>query len=69
MLIYGNLRRNKCQAKFDTLKHSCPTLSPFATCGDRLFKCGDNNNFFTFALLTVFKKEDEIAIFNYGKLL
>ena len=23
------------------LKQRCPTLSPFATCGDRQFKCGD----------------------------
>jgi len=32
----------------DPLKQRCPTLSPFATCGDRLFKCDDNHNFFIF---------------------
>jgi hypothetical protein len=27
------------------LAQRCPTLSPFATCGDRLFKCGDKKFF------------------------
>jgi hypothetical protein len=27
------------------LEQCCPTLSPFATCGDSLFKCGDRKFF------------------------
>jgi hypothetical protein len=30
------------------LKQRCPTLSPFATCGDKHFKCGDRYNVFKF---------------------
>ncbi len=37
-------------AKIDKVGHNdlyqcCPTLSPFATCGDRSFKCGDRQVF------------------------
>jgi len=34
-----------------TLVQRCPTLSPFATCGDRDFNCGDKHNFFDFIVL------------------
>jgi hypothetical protein len=30
-----------------TLVQSCPTLSPFATCGDKTFECGDRQLFRT----------------------
>jgi hypothetical protein len=29
----------------NVIEQRCPTLSPFATCGDRLFKCGDKKFF------------------------
>ena len=31
----------------ESLQQRCPTLSPFATCGDKRFKCGDGQFFRT----------------------
>ncbi len=31
----------KCKLMVDLIQ-CCPTMSPFATCGDRPFKCGDS---------------------------
>jgi hypothetical protein len=43
-----NANANLCFTIDNVLKQRCSTLSPFATCGDRLLKCGDNQNFFIF---------------------
>ncbi len=39
----------------DSLRQRCPTLSPFATCGDRQFKCGDKLDFSNFIFLAITK--------------
>jgi hypothetical protein len=42
------------------LEQRCPTLSPFATCGDSLFKCGDRK---FFQKLHFSRKVQQIAVF------
>ncbi len=52
-LIFKHELRNK-----DALVQRCPTLSPFATSGDRQFKCGDKLNSLNFKFLGNFKDCD-----------
>ncbi len=46
------------------LAERCPTLSPFATCGDRRFKCGDKIDFFDVEISVVFGWYTVILKFN-----
>ncbi len=52
---------NKIHSNYSyNLKQCCPNLSPFATCGDRLFKCGDRE---FFQKLHFSRKVQQIAVF------